>query len=291
MSDSEVDELFFIKRLLEVVKKLASIVKTQSFRYQNLWNDYFDNLEYKPQIVRQIPLDKEKFIQDIDHRIEILQTLTNSVVDGYYSIQSILKALYEHYFNDSERFIRNYSVEDRLILKYLAAREILGNLVQYNKMDHETVPLKYNIIARDYLMIKLKGITFNDVSTSLKKLNKNVEKGTLIKIMEEIAEDGIINIKKEGGSYMYTLKKELKLSPEGNKMYNQTLKSLIDWPTQFWRSFYNIRELNLTPSKSCMFNEALRKILAKSATQGFGPTYYVFKNLVNYFKQVKEASS
>ena len=86
------------------------------------------------------------------------------------------------------------------------------------------------------------------------------------------------------------LKKELKLSPEGEKMYNQTLRSLVDWPTQFWRSFYNIRELNLTPSNACMFNDALSKILSKSATQGFGPTHYVFKNLVSYFQQVKDAS-
>ena len=50
-----------------------------------------------------------------------------------------------------------------MVLTYLAAREILGNLVQYNKMDHESVPIKYNIIARNYTIIKLNGQTDEEI--------------------------------------------------------------------------------------------------------------------------------
>ncbi|MHA1291206.1 MAG: hypothetical protein ACTSQJ_00900 [Promethearchaeota archaeon] len=278
----------FLNRLYEVVYKLSTIAKTQSYRFQKIWNNYFRDIKIKPHIVRNIPLEKEKFLNDINYRIEILKILTDSLVDGFYSIKSILQALYEHYFLDSEAFKKDFSEKDQLILKYLAAREILGNLVQYNKMDHETVPLKYNIIARDYLMIKLKGMTLEDISESLKKLNKVVEKNTLIGIMEDIKKDGIINIDKKDKSYKYTLKEELKLSDVGAKKYNEILRPLIDWPTQFWRSYYNIRELNLTPSESVKYANFLKKILSKSATQGFGPTYYVFQNLAKYYEKIKE---
>ena len=160
---SEITEENFLKRLYEVVYKLSGIAKTQSYRFQNIWNNYFSSLDMKPHIVRNIPLEQEKFLHDIDYRISTLNIVADSLVDGFYTIQSILKALYHHYFPNSDLFKKDFSAEDQLILTYLAAREILGNLVQYNQMDHETVPLKYNVIARDYIMIKLKGIKLTEI--------------------------------------------------------------------------------------------------------------------------------
>jgi len=213
------------------------------------------------------------------------------MVDGFYTIKSILEALYHHYFKDSKLFIDVFSPEDRIILKYLAAREIIGNLIQYNRMDHETVPLKYNIIARDYLMIKLKGMSLEDIADDLQKLNKIIAKDILIKTLNEIIEDGIIKGEKRGDSYFYTLNKELNLSEEGHKKYIETkLSSIIDWPTQFWRSYYNIRELNLTPSKDLKHADFLAQILSKCATQGMAPADYVFKNLVKYYETIKKES-
>ncbi|MHA1282754.1 MAG: hypothetical protein ACTSQP_09650 [Promethearchaeota archaeon] len=283
-----VSEQEFLERLADVVKKLAGIANTQSYRFKKIWDDYFGVLNTKPHIVRSVKVDKERFLQDINYRINVLKTLNNALIDGYYSIQSILKAFYGEYIN-SDLFKRDFSPEDQIILKYLVARKILGDLVQYNKMDHETVPLKYNIIAREYLMIKMNGISLEDVAISLSKLNKNIARESLIKIMEEIEKDGIINIEKRGDDdYFYTLNKPLDLSKEGEKKYNETLRPLVDWPTQFWRSFYNIRELNFT-TKECKFNDQLCKILSKSATQGFGPAHYVFKNLITYFEKIKNS--
>jgi len=132
------------------------------------------------------------------------------------------------------------------------AKEILGNLIQYNKLDHESVPLKYNIVARNYTLIKLKGQMNIAILDSLKKLNMNELKLIdLNKIMEEIEADGLITIKKKGKYFLYELKKELELSNEGKKQYSQVLQPLVDWPTGFFRSFYNIRELNPILSDMC----------------------------------------
>ncbi len=287
---SEITEKDFLNRLYEVVYKLSGIAKTQSFRFQKIWDNYFSSLDIKPHKIRNIPLEKEKFLQDIDYRIKTLNTVVDSLVDGFYTIQSILKALYQQYFPKSELFKKDFSEKDQLILTYSVAREILGNLIQYNQMDHETVPLKYNVIARDYIMIKLKGIKLAEIINNLKKLNIIPNRETLIRTMEEIKEDGLINIEKQDDDFFYTLQKELTLSKEGAKQYNQTLRSLVDFPTQFWRSYYNIRELNFTPSNSVKYNDFLITVLGKSATQGFSSTHYVFKNLIKYFEKVKEIS-
>ena len=108
----------------------------------------------------------------------------------------------------------------------------------------------------------------------------------LNKLMEEIKSDGII--KYNVYDNVYELQKELELSEEGKAKYKNFLTPIIDWPTGFWRSFFNIRELNVSPDDSCTHRDFLLKVLTKSATQGYSPTHYVFKNLVKYYEKIKE---
>jgi len=288
---TEVSEEEFLIKLLDVVHKLSNIAKTQSYRFKKKWDEYLKPLNKKPHILRQIPLDKTKFLADIDYRIKVLKNVENAIVDGFHSIKSLLQTLYGVYF-DSELFKKDFSEDDQLVLKYFTAKQILGNLIQYNKMDHESVPMKYNIIARNYTLIKLKGQTDTEVLDNLKKLNiTDIKQADLIKIMQEVKSEGIITIKKKGKENFYELKKELIISQEGKKQYNQVLQPLVDYPTGFWRSFYNIRELNVTPDENCTHQDFLMKVLTKSATQGYTPTHYVFKNLVKYYEKIKEGAS
>ncbi|MFX0080408.1 MAG: hypothetical protein ACFE94_01515 [Candidatus Hodarchaeota archaeon] len=288
---TEVSEQEFLKKLLEVVYKLSSIAKTQTYRLKSKWEDYLKTLNEEPHFIRQIPLDKEKFLTNIEYRIEVLKHVEQAVVDGFYSIKSILLILYNSYFN-SELFKGDFSVEDQLILKYLIAKKILGDLIQYNKLDHESVPMKYNIIARNYTIMKLKGQTDTEILSSLEKLNiKDVKLNDLSKLMEEIKLDGIIKITKNGKNNFYEIQKELELSKEGILKYQRDLAPIIDWPTGFWRSFYNIRELNVSPDENSTHRDFLLKVLIKTATQGYSPTHYVFKNLVKYYEKIKEEAN
>ncbi|TXT53492.1 MAG: hypothetical protein BAJALOKI2v1_940001 [Promethearchaeota archaeon] len=283
---TEINEETFLIKLYEVIKKLSGIAKTQSFRFEQKWEENLSKLQKDPHVIRPIPIEKDKFLQDIDYRIQVLKAVEEATVDGFYAIKSLLEALYHNYFK-SEEFKKEYLNRDAIVLKYLVAKEILGNLIQYNKMDHETVPLKYNIMARNYTMIKLSGIDEVEILQNLKKLKISLSEEKLIKIMKSIEEDGIISITEENQHYHFEIKNPLELSPEALKKYNATLYPLVAWPTQFWRSFYNIRELNFTPPNDIKYRDFLSSILSRSATQGFGPTNYVFKNLRKYFEKRK----
>lgn len=288
---TEVNEKFFLERLYDVIRKLSGIAKTQNFRFQQKWNEYLSQIEVKPHLIRQIPLDKDKFISDIDYRIETLKIMSNAVADGYHAIKNLLKALYGEYFN-SKIFKTKYSKKDQTKIKYLIAKEILGNLIQYNKIDHETVPLKYNILARNYTMIKLKSQNDEEILKNMNKIfNDELDMETIRSKMKEIEKDGIISITKKDNENQYTIEDGFELSEEGQKKYNESLNLLINWPTNFWRSFYNIRELNITPSSQIKNHELLEEILSRCATQGFGPVDYVFKNLIKYFEEIKEEAS
>ncbi|MFX1276711.1 MAG: hypothetical protein ACFFBP_03125 [Promethearchaeota archaeon] len=286
---TNVTEKIFLEKLYEVVYKLSSIGKSQNYRFKTKWDAYLSEFG-KPHLVRPIKLEKDKFLDDIEFRINVLKNVEQSLVDGFYSIKTLLQTLYHSYFNDSEQLKRDYSVDDQLILKYMVAKEILGNLIQYNRLDHETVPLKYNIIARNYVMMKLREIDDTEILSNLKKLNINEIKVTeLHDLMKQIEKDGIINITKKDGGNIYKVKKELELSKEGKSKFLNTLEALVSWPTQFWRSMYNIRELNVTIT-GCKHDDFLQKVLSKSATQGFSPAHYVFKNLITYYEKIRDES-
>ncbi len=286
---TDVNEKVFLEKLYEVVYKLSSIGKSQNYRFKTKWDAYLGALG-KPHLVRPINLEKDQFLKNIDYRISVLNTVEQALVDGFYTIKTLLQTLYGVYFIDSEPFIKDFSEDDQNKLKYLAAKEILGNLIQYNRLDHETVPLKYNIIARNYVMMKLRDVNDKEILSNLKKLNIDaINLKDLHQIMSEIKDDGIITIVKKDNEILYKVKNELELSKQGKIKYLNTIEALVSWPTQFWRSMYNIRELNVTVT-GCTYESFLQKVLSKSATQGFTPAHFVFKNLITYFEKIKDES-
>ncbi|HUW90253.1 MAG TPA: hypothetical protein VMV43_06985 [Candidatus Nanopelagicaceae bacterium] len=278
----------FLNKLFVVVYKLFTIAKTQSYRFKKEWDENFASLTEQPHLVRFIRAEKEKFLTDIDYRIKVLNTIKLSFEDGFYSIKSILSTLFHSYFKDSEIFTQNFIREDQTKLKYLVAKEILGNLIQYNQLDHETVPLKYNILARNYLLIKFKKQSAKDINENLKKIKIELKLPELKKKLDEIIADGFLKKKKAGKIMYYSLHQELELTEKGKATYNQTIRPLVDWPTLFYRSYYNIRELNVTVDGDCKHPEFLNKVLLKAATQGYTACHFVFKNLVKYYEKLKE---
>ena len=283
---TNVSEEVFLNKLYEVIYKLSSIAKTQSYRFKKEWDENFESLKEKPHLIRQIPREKEKFLTDIDYRIKTLNTVKLTFEDGVNSIKSLLNVLYRSYFDDSDIFTSSFTEQDQITLKYLVAKEILGNLIQYNQLDHESVPLKYNILARTYLLIKLKGQRDTEILENLKKINIQLKLHKLKKIMEELISDGFISKTKKGRYIYYHLQQEMDLSEEGKKTFNQTIRPLVDWPTLFYRSYYNVRELNVTVD--CKYPAFLNKVLLKAATQGYTACHYIFKNLVRYYEKLKE---
>ena len=282
---TELNEKEFLVKLYEVVYKLSSISKTQSYRFKREWDDYLKEFDPNPHLLRQFSVEKDKFLKDVNYRIQILDTIRLSFDDGFHSIKSLLSTLYNHYLMDSTKFTEEFLENDQLQLKYFIAKEILGNLFQYNQLEHESVPLKYNILARSYLMIKLKGQTDKEIKENLKKVNLNLTLTELRKSLKEIVDDGFLTKTKKGKNDIYNLAKEIELSEEGKKKFNQVLRPLVDWPTLFWRSYYNIREINVTIKEGAKNPELLNNILSKAATQGYLACHYVFENLKKYYEE------
>ena len=70
-----VTEKEFLDKLLNTVRKLTSIANNQGARFRTKWDEYLKPINDKPHLVRQLKLDKEKFIDDINYRIKILKDM------------------------------------------------------------------------------------------------------------------------------------------------------------------------------------------------------------------------
>ncbi len=276
----------FLKKLYEVIYKLSSISKTQFPRFKKLWNNYFAQDVIKPHVPRLIPFDKQKFLKDDDNKAKTLRITEKAAVDIFYSIRSIVEVLYNEYFPNSELFIKDFSDEDQIILPYICAKDIYGNLLEFLKLEHAITPLKYLIIGKNYLLLKLKGMSTTGIINSLKKSDIKIKYPELTKILREIEKDGIIEIKTKGRGKFSTLNKDLKLTKEGEKKYKSLIKPLLEWSTQIWRSFFNIRELNIKIPPEYKWCSYLEKVLPRSATQGFSTAHYVIKNLAKYYEML-----
>lgn len=286
MTDIKEDQ--FIVKLYDVIYKLSIISKTQSFRFKKEWDLIFTQFNPDPHLIRPIIIEKENFLKNNNYRIRVLNTVKLAFEDCFHSIKTLLETLYHHFFNDSDLFKESFSEQDQLVLKYFVAFTLLGNLIQYNIMDHETVPLEYNILARNYLMIKLKGLKDTEIMENMKKIRINLTITDIKKYLNQIEKDGFIQKQKKGNSNFYIITNELKLSKEGEEKYNTLLRPLIDWPTGIWRSLYNIRELNVTVNnKDGEKMESLNNILQTAATQGYVASHQVFDKLIKYYKEIK----
>ncbi|TFG25483.1 MAG: hypothetical protein EU533_01130 [Promethearchaeota archaeon] len=279
---TSVRESEFINKLYEVVIKLSSISKAQGYRFKKEWDLNFNSFITKPHLIRNIIAEKDKFLTNIDYRISVLNNVRLAFEDCFHAIKSLLMVLYKEFLNESEMLLQNFNEQDQLILKYFIAYKVLGDLIQYNTMDHETIPIKFNLMARNYLMFKLKGLNDEEILENMKKIKIILSNEELQAVLNEIITDGFLM---KSNDKSYSLKEELILSDEGAQQYNKLLRPLIDWPTGMWRSFYNIRELNVTVMDNGKEIDSLNKILQKSATQGYAACHYVFDNLIKYYEQ------
>jgi len=289
MTDVKEDQ--FLVKLYDVIYKLSIIARTQSFRFKKEWDLIFAQFNPDPHLIRPIIIEKDNFLKDNNYRIRVLNTLKLALEDCFHSIKTLLETLYHHFFNDSNTFKESFSEQDQLVLKYFVAFTLLGNLVQYNMLDNETVPLKYNILARNYLMIKVKdlrGLKDSEIMENMKKIRINLTLTDTREYLNQIEKDGFIQKQKKGNSNIYNITKELKLSKEGEEKYNILLRPLIDWPTGIWRSFYNIRELNVTViNHNGEKIEYLNSILEGAATQGYIASHQVIEKLIKYYSKEK----
>lgn len=300
LTEGENADDLFILTLWRIIKKEQTFIHSQMPRFSKLWSEHLEQVEPSPHKIREIQVLRENFFGSDQKKIIILRKLELSLVDGYYTVKSVVETLFGKYFQDSELFLSKFKEEDRIPAKYLAAEALLGALLQFISSEKESVPLKYLIIAKNRSMLKLKGLTDKKILLNINPEGSELERDKINDLMAELVQSGYVErttVKAngaqdlEGARYYYKWKKDFKLSTEGNYFYNSYINPIIAWTVQLWRSFYNIREIDVQIPENYKFRNFLMKTVAKAATQGFKSCYSVIKNIQTYYEMVIEDST
>lgn len=293
------DDLF-ISTLWKIINKDKTFIHSHMSRFNKLWNEHLVDIEPSPHKIREIQVLRKDFFESDQKKIIILRKLEISLVDGYYTVKSVVDTLFGKYFQDSELFLSKFKEEDRIPAKYIAAEALIGALLQFISSEQDSVPLNYLVVAKNRSMLKLKGLTDKKILLNIKPGGSELERDKINDIMAELVQLGYVErtaVKAngaqnlEGARYFYKWKKDFKLSLEGKTFYDSFINPIIAWTVQLWRSLYNIRELDVLIPENYKFRNFLMKTVAKAATQGFKSCYSVIKNIQTYYEMVIEDST
>lgn len=283
----------FLDTLWEIIQKELSLIRTHFPRFEMLWNKYLYQIDPNPHRIRSFECDKDKFFSDNEYKIQTLSNLQLSLVDGYYTVKSIVLALYGKYFPSSELFLKSFNEIDRFPLRCIVSDMLIGSLSQFMQEQKDIVPIKFVVIALNKSMLKLKGMTDIKIFKKIDTNGFNISIEEVHEIMDELVEYDYIEkrkltpeeLEKYGvGEFFYKLKEDFGLTREGEEFYKQNIYPSIEWAIQLWRSMYNVREINIAIPEFYKFREILEKAVSQAATQGFRSCYSVIKNIEEYYK-------
>jgi transcription initiation factor IIE alpha subunit len=175
----------------------------------------------------------------------------------------------------------------------MTAEKFIGSLLQFISSEQELIDKKYIVVALNKSMMKLKGLSDEKIIKKLESNGFKISKSELQKIMYDLEDHGVIEkhrIRKKDeeiygkGTFFYKWIMDFTLPTDELKTYNKKVSKIVDWSIQLWRSLYNIRELNLPLPENYPNREFLATALQKAAIQGFKSSWWVIKNIKQYYE-------
>ncbi|MHA1734401.1 MAG: hypothetical protein ACTSU5_20875 [Promethearchaeota archaeon] len=275
----------FDEILAEVVDKSVSFLRFHVPRFSQLWTDFWRHFEPNPRLVHPFAFDRERFGQDAAYRLETLRAFERAIVEGYHAERAIFATVYgkvlpspdlSQYFSPAEIPLLGFKISDTLVT----------SLGQFISMDPSTIPLEYVVVARNKSMIRLRGTTDEQAARDLSSSGVPCTVADVRAAMSKLAAAGLLDVKRDGNTERYENLGDFILPDADEQFFKREIQPVLDWAVQFWRSFYNLRELNTPIDPRRPHSGFLEKTVSRSATQGFSSAHFVVANLVKYFEMI-----
>ncbi|MCP4762688.1 MAG: hypothetical protein GY870_12995 [archaeon] len=291
----------FLETLWDVMKKEATFIRTQVPRFNKLWQRHLFKINPHPHQIRQFKVKNVYFLATNENKVETIKRLEASLIDGYYTIKSVVSTLFNSYFPDSSFFLEDFKEEDRIPVMYMAAETLIGSLLQFLDTEKGIIDIKFIIAAKNKSILKLKELSDARILEKALSSDLKCDIQKIHEIMDELTEFGYVKrtklttkqkeeekLKGRESQFNYRWNKEFELSPEGKSFYQTNIFQVIEWCVGLWRSLYNIRELDVVISRDYKFKKYLEETVKKAATQGFMTCYWVIKNIRKYYEMLIE---
>jgi len=282
---SETKDLF-LPTLWDILSEQAVTIKTQMPRLLSMLQQYWGKLNVQIPDIRRTPLEKVRFMQDIPYRIECIRNLQYAMNDGYFVIKALVDALFNIYINEN-LISEDFNDQDAIPVSFLISEQFVGSLLQFIVMDKTPIPMGFFIIAKNKMIMKLKGRSATQIREDLEKNGFNVSTEEINNVLHQLLELGYINAipTSDSNDPIYKFVKEFTLTPDGQTLFQKKVKPLIEWAVELWRSLYNIRSIDTIIPDSYPFRDYLVETVKRAATQGFATAINVIENIGNYYQE------
>ena len=279
----------FLKTLLEIIREKSSIIKSQIPRLQKLWFQFWGNDQFELKTIRSVVFIEEKFITDLNYRIEVVRNLQYAMNDGFFVIKSIIEPIFNIYFN-SEFISKDFAIDDIVAVKLIISEILVGSLLQFIVLDKKSIPIHYIIVAKNKALMKLKALSIDRIVIDMEKNGFEVSHDFVKSIMNDMIELGYVSseIEPDSGEIVYKFVKDFSLSETGQKIFNKKIKPLLEWTIALWRSLFNIRSLDTPIPIDYPHREFLEETVKRAATQGFLSAYNVMENIADYYELINK---
>lgn len=255
-------------------------------RLMNLLQLYWGKLNVQIPDIRRTPLDKVRFMQDLPYRIECIRNLQYAMNDGYFVIKALVDALFNVYINEN-LISEDFNDLDAIPVSFLISEQFVGSLLQFIVVDKTPIPMGFIIIAKNKMIMKLKGRSASQIKEDLEKNGFSASNDEINNVLHQLLELGYINAipSSDPSDPVYKFIKEFTLTTEGQALFQKKVKPLIEWAVELWRSLYNIRSIDTIIPETYPFREFLMETVKRAATQGFATAVNVIENIGNYYQE------
>ncbi|MFX0098937.1 MAG: hypothetical protein ACFFCS_05105 [Candidatus Hodarchaeota archaeon] len=285
MSD-EVASDKFLDILVDVCMKTASNGRILNSRMQTLWNKHVAPFDVDFHPIRPLKFDKETFIGSIEERILVLETCENILVDTYWAIKLLAKALFQEIppkLNGIHPEFVSEPDTQKFMLKI--AERFVNSLMNFFSIEKDIVPSHVLIYGKinTFLRVK-KSITNENILSMLNKDGFTISKDLIHETMQKFIELELVTLD-ENDPYLYLYSNRLTLTEAQEEVIKLHFSPLVDWAINCWRSVFNIRELNTPIPKTYPNREQLAHVVSYAATQGFTNAHFCIKEIKKYFQE------
>ncbi|MHA2000549.1 MAG: hypothetical protein ACTSVU_00485 [Promethearchaeota archaeon] len=280
----------FMRTLVQVIKEKVMFLKVQPGRLLRIWNDRWRDLGVNLPVINKIKFDESRFLADIAYRVEILRSLHEVMLEGFFSIRAITGAIFRTYLA-SPQISNDFTLEDILPLSFRLSCDFLGTLYQYILIDQPAIPLGLLLIAKFYDRLKFLKLSVKEIHEEMNQDGYSLTYLDTKNILDKMVQFGYFDkeINNENNDeYKYHAIKDFSLSEKGEQTYRRKIVPITGWAVGMWRTLYNIRSLDTPIPFDYPHRDFLVETVSRAATQGFLHATNVMENLANYFSLLLE---
>jgi len=272
----------FMEALIYVANHLKTTAKIQIPGFIEMWNERFSEFTIKPTPFVPFEMDKDQFRTDSEYRISVLEQINEAQKITFQLIADSMVLIFNEYFGSPQLALDFPNPDDQVNVCFKIAEMYLGSLGEAIYLNQQKVPIGYILFSHQYYNFK-KGVSKEGIIQNISKSSLKISEAQIDETLGGLIQMGLLSEKQTEAGNIYILEKDIQLTPEGEKMFNEKFKIFIEKAMGLYRTMYDVRTLDTKIPESYPMRAYISETVKRAATQGFTTAVQVIHFIIQYY--------